>query len=135
MKNNVIKKEHKTEKRKLRRAIFVYEAARIEAKISKRRIVPEHWDSRDEAFKNQFIKVIGRQCGNDKFKSAEDAHNSWWREHIKMGWVYGEKRDPLKRVHPDMVPFKELPKDERDKDEIFIRLCAVAEAIHPCYGS
>ncbi len=113
----------------LQRAVFVYEAARLEAQISGRRIVPEHWDDRDIAFKKQFLEVIKRQCGNDKFKSAEEAHNSWWEEHIKMGWTYGEKRDPEKKIHPDMVPFNELPKDERDKDEIFIRLCAVAEAI------
>ena len=111
------------------RAIFVYEATRLEAQISGRRIVPEHWDDRDEAFKEQFLKVVAKQCSGDKFKSAEEAHNSWWREHIKMGWVYGKKRDPIKKTHPDLVPFKRLPKDERDKDEIFIRLCAVAEAI------
>jgi len=113
----------------LTRAIFVYEAARLEAKISKRSIVPEHWDDRDNAFKTQFVKVIERQCGNDKFPSAEAAHDSWWHEHEQMGWKYGLKRDPVAKVHPDMVPFDELPKDERDKDEIFIRLCAVAEAI------
>jgi len=111
------------------RAIFVYEAARLEAKISRRRIVPECWDDRDEAFKKQFLKVIKRQCGNDKFPNAEIAHDSWWREHERMGWRYGSERDPTKKIHPDMVPFDELPKDEQDKDEIFIRLCAVAEAI------
>ena len=78
----------KNEKLNLQRAIFVYEAARLEAQISNRRIVPEHWEDRDEAFKNQFIKVIERQCGNDKFESAEAAHDSWWREHIKMSWIY-----------------------------------------------
>lgn len=111
------------------RAIFVYEAARLEAKISNRRIVPEHWSDRDDEFKAQFLKVIERQCGNDKFASAEIAHDSWWREHERMGWKYGPERDPSAKVHPDMVPFDELPKDERDKDEIFIRLCSVAEAI------
>jgi len=123
------KKDMQNEKLNLQRAIFVYEAARIEAKISGRRIVPEHWEKRDEAFKKQFIKVIERQCGNIKFESAGAAHDSWWREHERMGWKYGIKRDAERKIHPDMVPFNELPKDERDKDEIFIRLCAVAEAI------
>ena len=113
----------------LRRAIFVYEAARMEAEVSGRSIVPERWDDRDEAFKTQFVKVISRQCSGDKFSSAEAVHDSWWREYERMGWVYGTDRDQEKKTHPDMVPFNELPKDERDKDEIFLRLCAVAEAM------
>ena len=55
----------------LRRAIFVYEAARLEAEVSGRPIVPEPWDERDEAFKIQFVKVVDRQCSDDKFLSAE----------------------------------------------------------------
>jgi len=113
----------------LRRAIFVYEAARLEAEVSGRQIVPEHWEQRDEAFKIQFVKVVDKQCSDDKFPSAEAAHDSWWREYERMGWRYGHERDPVAKTHPDMVAFDELPKSERDKDEIFLRLCAVAEAM------
>jgi hypothetical protein len=116
----------------LRRAIFVYEGARLEAEISARPIVPEPWDKRDEAFKTQFVKVVDRQCSADKFSSAEVAHDSWWREYERMGWQYGPERDTEKKRHPDMMPFNYLPKSERDKDEIFLRLCAVAEAISDC---
>ena len=113
----------------VRRAVFVYEAARLEAKVSDRPIVPECWENRDASFKAQFINVVGRQCSDDKFPSAEAAHDSWWRKYESMGWVYGKERDPEKKTHPDMIPFGELPKSEQDKDEIFLRLCAVAEAM------
>ena len=111
------------------RARFVYEATRLEAKISDRPIVPESWDNRDKDFRTQFVEIVKKQCSNDKFSSAEAAHNSWWQEYKDMGWTYGEERNAKKKTHPDMVPFDELPKSERDKDEIFIRLCAAAEAI------
>jgi len=111
------------------RAIFVYEAARLEAKISGRPIVPEHWEDRDEAFRTQFITIVARQCSDEKFDSAEAAHDSWWREYERMGWKYGPERNHEEKTHPDMVPFNSLPKGERDKDEIFLRLCAVAEAM------
>lgn len=111
----------------LRRAIFVYEAAHIEAEISGRPIVPEHWEERDESFKIQFIKTIAKQCSDDKFKSAEAAHDSWWRAYKRMGWKYGTERNIDKKTHPDMIPFNDLPESERDKDEIFLRLCAVAK--------
>ena len=113
----------------VRRAIFVYEAARLEAKISGRPIVPEHWDNREQSFKRQFVPVVAKQCSEDKFPSAEAAHDSWWREYERMGWQYGPERSVENKTHPDMVPFDELPKSERDKDEIFLRLCAVAEAM------
>ena len=113
----------------LRRAIFVYEAAKLEAEISGRPIVPEPWANREEAFRIQFVKVVDKQCGEDKFASAEAAHDSWWREYERMGWRYGLERDLGAKTHPDMVSFDDLPKSERDKDEIFIRLCAVAEAM------
>jgi len=114
----------------LLRAIFVYEAARLEAEVSGRPIVPEHWDDRDLEFKKQFIDVVSRQCSDDKFSSAEAAHDSWWAEYARMGWRYGPERNTEEKTHPDMVPFNELQKSERDKDEIFLRLCAVAEAIN-----
>ena len=118
-----------TQESDVRRAIFVYEAARLEAEISGRPIVPEPWESRDEAFRAQFVKVVRKQCFEDKFPSAEAAHDSWWREYERMGWKYGPERDTEKKTHPDMVPFADLPKSERDKDEIFLRLCAVAEVM------
>ena len=115
-----------------KRAIFVYEAARLEAEISGRPIVPEPWEKRDDQFKNQFVEVIRQQCSDNKFESAEASHDSWWREYERMGWKYGPVRDTTLKTHPDMVPFDDLPKSEQDKDEIFLRLCYVAESIHNC---
>ena len=124
MKNNTIEQNMN-----LRRAIFVYEAARLEAKVSGRPIVPEHWHDRDKKFRIQFVKIVDKQCSSDKFENAEAAHDSWWREYERMGWKYGPVRDAKLKTHPDMVSFVDLPKSERDKDEIFLRLCAVAEAM------
>ena len=130
MANNEMKRKIMTEQNiNLRRAIFVYEAARLEAEISDRPIVPEPWDDRDELFRIQFVKVVDKQCSDNKFENAESAHDSWWREYDRMGWKYGKERSTEKKTHPDMIPFNDLPKSERDKDEIFLRLCAVAEAI------
>lgn len=123
----VIRRGDKMDIRRLRRAVFVYEAARLEAIISERSIIPRPWREREEEFKSQFIEVVDKQCSGNGFSSAEEAHNSWLRDYERLGWKYGRVYDPDKKVHPDMVPFNELPKSERDKDEIFLRLCAVAE--------
>ncbi len=106
---------------KLKRiAKLIYEATRLEAEWSNRSIVPEPFDNRDTAFQQQFYNIIDKYLHMDKLVSPEEAHNSWWEEYKNMGWTYGPTRDPIKKTHPDMVPFNELPKDERDKDAIFL---------------
>jgi len=106
-------------------AEWIYEAARLEAIASGRSIVPEKWEKRDEAFRKQFTDCVEGLRGNP-IPTPEEAHNSWWRKYKEMGWKYGEVRDPVAKTHPDMVPFNELPKDERDKDEIFLALVEFA---------
>ena len=98
----------------------IYEATRLEAKWSGRSIVPEKWEKRDEKFKQQFIEVIERYLSLKRLPTPKQAHNSWTKAYYKMGWRYGKVRDPIKKTHPDLVPFEELPKDERDKDAIFL---------------
>lgn len=109
-----------------RRAIFVYEVARMQAEAVNAPIVPEPWSKRDEAFRTQFLTVIEMMCGPDRKSDPEELHNDWWRKYEEMGWVYGENRDPKKKTHPDMVPFSELGWEERNKDAVFVALCEIA---------
>lgn len=48
--------------------------------------------------------------------SPEENHNNWMRMKESQGWIYGEVKDPVKKTHPDLVPFSQLPKVEADKD-------------------
>ncbi len=98
----------------------IYEATRLEAKWSGRRIVPEKWKRRDEKFKRQLIDVIEKYLSYKRLPTPKQAHNSWMKAYRKMGWKYGKKRDIIKKTHPDMVEFEKLPKDERDKDAVFL---------------
>lgn len=111
-------------------AELVYEICRIEAELSDRPIVPEIYKDRDRAFREQFQKTIERICAEDAAPTTPEAeHDSWWQAYIDMGWVYGPERDPIKKTHPDMVPFDELSKAERDKDEIFLAACEIAKVV------
>lgn len=53
------------------------------------------------------------------------SHESWLREKIAGGWGYGPVKDPAKKEHPCMVPYDELPTEQKTKDFLF---CAVAAA-------
>lgn len=51
--------------------------------------------------------------------TPEDSHESWMREKFEDGWEYGEVKDPQKKQHPCMLPYGELPTEQRTKDYLF----------------
>jgi RyR domain len=109
-----------------RRAIFVYEGARLQAAAMNAPVIPEPWWEREEAFREQFLPVIEQQMGPGRSDSPEMLHEQWRESYENMGWQYGEVRDPEKKTHPDMVPFDQLGFAEQIKDEVFVRLCEIA---------
>jgi len=109
-----------------RRAKFVYEGARLAATGSLAPIVPSSWDEREEPFRNQFIKVIERQCGEQRSRSPEELHGSWMQSYFSMGWKYGSEYSRENKIHPDLVPYADLGQLERDKDAVFVALCEIA---------
>jgi len=110
----------------VRRAQFVYDAARLAAQAANAPVVPVPWDEREAPFRAQFVQVIERQCGDQRSRSPEELHGSWMQAYFAMGWVFGEEHDPVKKTHPDLVPYVELGQIERDKDAVFIALCELA---------
>jgi hypothetical protein len=109
-----------------RRAIFVYEGARMQAAAVDAPVIPEPWPARDERFRTQFLDVIAMMCGPDRKSSPEELHDDWTRAYEAMGWQYGPTRDPEAKTHPDMVPFGDLEQREQDKDAVFVALCEIA---------
>ena len=109
-----------------RRAIFVYEGARIAAIAANAPIVPVSWQEREEPFRKQFVSVIERQCGPQRSSSPEELHGSWMQAYFAMGWKFGEVYDREQKLHPDLVPYAELGQLERDKDAVFVALCEIA---------
>lgn len=49
-------------------------------------------------------------------KMARNVHEVWAASRIAQGWTYGEKRDDVKKTHPCLVPYEELPEVEKDYD-------------------
>lgn len=50
----------------------------------------------------------------------EDSHANWLKDKVLDGWVWGPKKDPTLKTHPCMVPYSELPLEQRVKDSLFI---------------
>jgi len=48
--------------------------------------------------------------------TAEENHENWMKMKISQGWIYGLKKDFVKKTHPDLVLFDDLPEIEKKKD-------------------
>ena len=49
------------------------------------------------------------------------SHDCWLSEKVAEGWIYGEVKDPDKKEHPCMVPYRDLPEEQKFKDQLFIQ--------------
>ena len=51
---------------------------------------------------------------------AENNHDQWARQRINEGWTYGPQRDDALKTHPDLVPYGDLPEEEKEYDRISV---------------
>lgn len=47
---------------------------------------------------------------------AENAHEVWADQRQEEGWIYGPMRDDQRKLHPDMLPYTQLPESEKEYD-------------------
>lgn len=56
--------------------------------------------------------------------SPEELHENWSALKIREGWTYGEEKDPEAKTHPCLVPYDQLPEQQRTKDALFHAIVA-----------
>lgn len=47
---------------------------------------------------------------------AKNVHEVWAKERMEEGWVYGSTRDDKLKTTPCLVPYEELPENEKEYD-------------------
>lgn len=47
---------------------------------------------------------------------AKNVHEVWSAGRVADGWTYGEKRDDVDKKHPCLIPYEELPEEEKEYD-------------------
>ena len=72
----------------------------------------EDWQ-RDSAIKGVEFAIANPDAGD----SAQ--HDAWSAEKVADGWVFGDVKDPVKKTHPCLVPFEQLPEFQQKKDRLF----------------
>lgn len=61
--------------------------------------------------------------------TPEQSHESWLKQKLDEGWVYGETKDVEAKQHPCCVPYSELPVEQKAKDYIFRAAVHAAKAL------
>jgi hypothetical protein len=56
-------------------------------------------------------------------------HDSWTEQKLADGWIYGETKDEEVKTHPCLVPFEELPLEQKAKDHLFAAVVRSLSAI------
>ena len=49
-------------------------------------------------------------------KMAKNVHDVWAQSRISQGWTYGPERNDALKHHPCLVPYEELPEEEKAYD-------------------
>lgn len=76
------------------------------------------WDEAADWQKTSAMNGVRLHLDNPN-AGPDDSHNSWLAEKVATGWKYGPVKDVGLREHPCMVPYSELPAEQRAKDHLF----------------
>lgn len=74
------------------------------------------WDEASEMMKNSVRDGVRKAIEG---VPPEESHENWIRYKEAEGWVHGDTIDEDAKTHPCLVPYAELPPEQRLKDQVF----------------
>lgn len=79
------------------------------------------WEYAPQWQKDSAIEGI-KKIQSGEIKTPKQSHQSWLDHKEKDGWKYGAVKDAAKLEHPCMVPYEQLPADQKIKDALFFAI-------------
>ena len=76
--------------------------------MERKAYIPQPVDTSDVKLPEELVKLVE--------KMAENVHEVWAKARIEQGWTYGEVRNDDKKKHPCLIPYSELPEEEKEYD-------------------
>lgn len=80
------------------------------------------WDEAEKWQKESAINGVNFVISNPDV-TPEMQHQAWCDDKVKDGWVYGSDKNPEKKEHHCLVPYKDLPPSQTIKDLVFTTIC------------
>ena len=76
------------------------------------------WEQAEQWQRDSAIKGVQFRLNNpDAPQSAQ--HDSWMADKLAEGWTYGPEKMPESKIHNCLVPYDQLPEEQRRKDALF----------------
>lgn len=76
------------------------------------------WDAAPQWQRDSAVEGVRALLSNPSLTPA-DLHQGWCQHKLAEGWQYGETKDAEAKTHPCLVPYDQLPAEQRAKDELF----------------
>ncbi|MDY0190700.1 MAG: RyR domain-containing protein [Desulfuromonas sp.] len=86
------------------------------------------WEDAPEWQQQSAIAGVEMHLANPD-ATPEQSHESWLKQKLDEGWVYGETKDAEAKQHPCCIPYAELPVEQKAKDYIFRAAVHAAKAL------
>ena len=77
------------------------------------------WDAAPEELRVSAVEGV-RFARLNPDAGPREQHAAWARGREAEGWAYGIVKDPSARTHPALLPYDELPAQQRRKDALFL---------------
>ena len=74
----------------------------------KNKYIPHPADDSDIALPDELQQLVEQ--------IAKNVHEVWAQSRLSQGWVYGPERSDALKTHPCLVPYEELPEEEKQYD-------------------
>lgn len=79
--------------------------------------VPPHWEEADQDMRNSLLRGVLFTLRHNS--TPEMQHEEWMKTKLEQGWKLGPVKDAEKKEHPNLVPYDQLPQEQRVKDFLF----------------
>lgn len=76
------------------------------------------WETASDWQRSSAIAGVNYAITNPN-STAKDQHDSWMADKVADGWTYGPVKSAINKQHPCIVPYDELPEEQKIKDHLF----------------
>ena len=90
--------------------------------------LPNEWSELSDEQQNHAINAV-KEIYNSEPKTAEELHELWMKPLLATSWKTGEY-NIIKRTHPCLMPFNELPDSEKLKDILWQKMTEAFRNFH-----
>lgn len=76
--------------------------------MNKKAYIPQPVDTNDVRLPEELEQLVEQMSKN--------VHEVWAETRIAQGWTYGEQRNDALKTHPCLIPYEDLPEEEKEYD-------------------